>query len=192
MRDAIRGRPPCLAPSSIFASGPARSPFWLGLTRRHRKKNMRDPKYITTDRNQIRPRVNDTGNGLLRQRKWKYNKCFSSIIINSLLVNDGLNSTVHTFIFVVIIYYHILYIIIIFRNLLIITKPYEWRYNLLFKVRNIYMLRRLIIPSCWNPVRCWGQSVIEGAEVWERYLQETKQSSIPEDRGYFENRSAFR
>ena len=27
---------------------------------------MRDPKYITTDRNQIRPRVNDTGNGLLR------------------------------------------------------------------------------------------------------------------------------
>ena len=150
---------------------------------------MRDPKYITTDRNQIRPRVNDIGNGLLRQRKWKYNKCFSSIIINSLLVNDGLNSTVHTFIFVVIIYYHILYIIIIFRNLLIITKPYE---GIIYYLSPKHMLRRLIIPSCWNPVRCWGQSVIEGAEVWERYLQETKQSSIPEDRGYFENRSAFR
>ena len=60
-------------------------------------------------------------------------KCFSSIIINSLLVNDGLNSTVHTFIFVVIIYYHILYIII-FRNLLI-TKPYEG--IIYYLVRNI-------------------------------------------------------
>ena len=152
---------------------------------------MRDPKYITTDRNQIRPRVNDIGNGLLRQRKWKYNKCFSSIIINSLLVNDGLNSTVHTFIFVVI--YNILPYFIYYYYYF--SKPayyYETvrRYNLLFSPK--HMLRRLIIPSCWNPVRCWGQSVIEGAEVWERYLQETKQSSIPEDRGYFENRSAFR
>jgi len=51
MRDTIRGRPLCLAPSSILASGPARSPFWLGLTRRHRNKNMRDRKYITTDQN---------------------------------------------------------------------------------------------------------------------------------------------
>ena len=180
MRDAIRGRPPCLAPSSIFASGPARSPFWLGLTRRHRKKNMRDTKYITTDRNQIRPRVNDIGNGLLRQRKWKY-KCFSSIIINSLLVNDGLNSTVHTFISVVILLPYLYYYF---------SKPCLLRRYNLFSPK--HMLRRLIIPSCWNPVRCWGQSVILGAEVWERYLQETKQSSISEDRGYFENRSAFR
>ena len=60
MRDTIRGRPLCLAPSSIFASGPARSPFWLGLTR-HRKKNTRDPKYITTDQNRVRPGVNDIG-----------------------------------------------------------------------------------------------------------------------------------
>ena len=49
MRDTSRGRPPCLAPSSIFASGPARSPFWLGLTSRNRKKKTRDQKYITTD-----------------------------------------------------------------------------------------------------------------------------------------------
>ena len=122
---------------------------------------MRDPKYITTDRNRIRPRVNDTGNGLLRQRKWKYNKCFSSIIINSLLVNDGLNSTVHTFIFVVIIYYHILYIIIIFRNLLIITKPYEGIIYYL-SPKHIYVAKinhTFVLKSCsvLRTVCDWGR-----------------------------------
>ena len=38
--------PPSLAPKSVLVSRSPRSPSWLGLTRRHREKNTRDPKSL--------------------------------------------------------------------------------------------------------------------------------------------------
>ena len=53
MRDTIRGRPACLAPSSMFASGSACS------------QNILQPTEIGSDRDRVRPKVNDNmANGL--------------------------------------------------------------------------------------------------------------------------------
>ena len=59
MRDIFGGRPPSLAPSSIFASGQARSPSWRGLTRRHREKKHAWPCYSQQSTSKRNQRVND-------------------------------------------------------------------------------------------------------------------------------------
>ena len=61
MRDTIGGRPPSLAPRSIFASGQARSPSCLGLTRRHRGKKHPRPNFSQKSTSRRNQRVNDIG-----------------------------------------------------------------------------------------------------------------------------------